>query len=61
MEWPYFYGSQLKPNPVFEYEFVLNEKEVYYKFKLLNTSVFSRLVLNPSGVAQRFTWMDQNT
>jgi hypothetical protein len=44
---------------VYDYGFVLNEKEVYYKFKLLNTSVFSRYMLNPSGVAQRFTWMDR--
>jgi hypothetical protein len=48
---------QLRPNPVFKYEFVLNEKEVFYEYKLLNTSVLSRLVLNPSGIGQRFTWM----
>jgi hypothetical protein len=50
---------QFRPNPVFEYEFVLNDKEVYYGFKLLNTSVFSRYVVIPSGVGQRFTWMDR--
>ena len=53
-----FTGHGLRPNPVFEYEFVLNEKEVYYDYKLLDT-VFSRLVLNPSGIAQRFVWMDR--
>jgi hypothetical protein len=45
---------KLRPNLVFEYEFVLNEKELSYGFKLLNTSVFSRFVVVPSGVAQRF-------
>ncbi|XP_059441324.1 G-type lectin S-receptor-like serine/threonine-protein kinase At4g27290 isoform X1 [Corylus avellana] len=50
---------QLRPNPVFEYEFVLNEKEVYYEYKLHNTSVFSRLRVNPSGVPQRFNWVDR--
>jgi hypothetical protein len=44
----------IRPNPTFEYKFVLNEKEVYYDYKLLNTFVFSRFVLNPSGIAQRF-------
>jgi hypothetical protein len=39
--------------------FVLNEKEVYYESKLLNTSVFARYVLNPSGMAQRFVWKDR--
>ncbi|XP_059456160.1 G-type lectin S-receptor-like serine/threonine-protein kinase At4g27290 isoform X1 [Corylus avellana] len=50
---------QFRPNLVFDYEFVLNEKEVYYRFKLLNTSVFSRYLENPSGVGQRFTWRDR--
>ncbi|KAG2680800.1 hypothetical protein I3760_11G114700 [Carya illinoinensis] len=49
----------LNRNPVIEYHFVMNKNEVYYKFKLINTSVFSRYIINPSGVGQRFTWMDQ--
>ncbi|KAG7956255.1 hypothetical protein I3843_11G114900 [Carya illinoinensis] len=49
----------LNRNPVFEYEFVMNQNEVYYKFKLVNPSVFSRYMINPSGVAQRFMWMDR--
>jgi hypothetical protein len=50
---------KLRPNPVYEYEFVLNEKELYYRFKLRNTSVFSRLIVNTLGVMQRFNWVDQ--
>jgi hypothetical protein len=45
----YFTGSPwLKPNPLFKYEFVWNEKEVSYEYKLLNKSIFSRyeFVLN---------------
>ena len=49
----------LIPNPVYESKFVLNENEVYYQFRLVNSSVFSRLVFNPSGTAGRFTWMDR--
>ncbi|KAG5235572.1 G-type lectin S-receptor serine/threonine-protein kinase [Salix suchowensis] len=45
-------------NPVYTYEFVSNETYVYYKYELLNSSVFSRMVLNASGVSQRFTWID---
>jgi hypothetical protein len=42
--------------PPFEYVFVLNETEAYYEYKLKNSSIFTRLVINPSGLAQRFTW-----
>ena len=52
-------GHGIWPNPVFAYEFVLNEKEVYYEYKLINTTVFLRYVVNPSGVAQRFNWVDR--
>jgi hypothetical protein len=49
----------LRPNQVFEYEFVLNENELCYGFKLCNTSVFSRPVVIPSSVVQRFNWVDR--
>ncbi|XP_062168764.1 G-type lectin S-receptor-like serine/threonine-protein kinase At4g27290 isoform X3 [Alnus glutinosa] len=52
-------GHGVRPNPVFEYEFVLNEKEVYYKYKLLNSSVFARYGVNPLGIVQRFNWVDR--
>jgi hypothetical protein len=54
-----FTGRGLRPNPVFEYGFVLNETVIYYEYKLINRSVFSRYVVNPSGVAQRFNWVDR--
>ncbi|KAF5461034.1 hypothetical protein F2P56_020863 [Juglans regia] len=49
----------IRPNPIINYTFVLNENEVYYENRLLNSSVFSRLVLNPSGISERFTWIDR--
>jgi len=53
-------GHALKPvDPLLEYEFVLNEKEVYYGYKILKSSIFYRYVLNPLGIAQRFRWMDR--
>ncbi|KAM3736558.1 hypothetical protein ACB098_10G172700 [Castanea mollissima] len=47
------------PNPIFEYQFVLNETQVYFGYTLVNSSVFSRLVANPSSVVERLTWMDR--
>ncbi|KAK3031164.1 hypothetical protein RJ639_035187 [Escallonia herrerae] len=52
-----FSGSQgLKPNSIYTYGLVYNQVEVYYGFQLINSSVYSRLVLNPDGVVQRLTW-----
>ncbi|TXG67489.1 hypothetical protein EZV62_008764 [Acer yangbiense] len=51
--------TQLKPNPVYTYEFVSNEKEVFYTFDIRNRSVPSRMVVSPSGDVQRFTWIDR--
>ncbi|OMP04568.1 hypothetical protein COLO4_09514 [Corchorus olitorius] len=47
----------LRNNPVFSYDFVWNEEEVYYIYFLKNKSVMSRFVLNQTeGVRQRYTW-----
>ncbi|KAF7822790.1 G-type lectin S-receptor-like serine/threonine-protein kinase [Senna tora] len=48
-----------KSNPVYKFEFVFNEKEVYYEFQLQNRSVFTRYVTSPSGIAQRLVWRSQ--
>ncbi|XP_034678921.1 G-type lectin S-receptor-like serine/threonine-protein kinase At4g27290 [Vitis riparia] len=47
------------PNPVYTYDFVLNEKEIYFIYHLVNSSLLTRLVLTPDGYAQRFTWIDE--
>ncbi|KAL5737857.1 hypothetical protein ACOSP7_030618 [Xanthoceras sorbifolium] len=49
----------LKPNPLYAYNFVSNEKEVYYSYEIVDSSVLSRVVVTPSGVVQRFTWINQ--
>ncbi|KAF7112201.1 hypothetical protein RHSIM_RhsimUnG0255500 [Rhododendron simsii] len=49
----------LVPNPVYTFGFVFNQEEVYYYFELVNVSVVSRLALNPSGLIQRFIWVDR--
>ncbi|KAK3199370.1 hypothetical protein Dsin_022785 [Dipteronia sinensis] len=47
---------QLKPNPDNTLVFVLNEKEVYHKYEIRNSSLLVRLVLDPFGIVERFTW-----
>ena len=49
----------LRPDPIFEYEFVLNGTDVYYEYTLVNSSVFSRLVFYPSSVWGRLIWRDR--
>nr|POE45868.1 g-type lectin s-receptor-like serine/threonine-protein kinase [Quercus suber] len=54
----YFTGKPwLRPNPLFKYEFVLNEKAVYYNYKLLNNSILLRYVLNSLGNGLAYRWM----
>ncbi|KAL2245388.1 UNVERIFIED_CONTAM: G-type lectin S-receptor-like serine/threonine-protein kinase [Sesamum indicum] len=49
----------LKNNSIYTFELVFNKNEAYYHYELLNKSVFSRLSVNQSGVAQRWTWVDR--
>ncbi|OMP04554.1 S-locus glycoprotein [Corchorus olitorius] len=53
-----FTGSQVpRNNPVFTYDFVWNEEEVYYTFFLKHKAVMSRVFLNQTeGVMDRYTW-----
>ncbi|XVF77698.1 hypothetical protein PTKIN_Ptkin14bG0067900 [Pterospermum kingtungense] len=49
-----------RSNPIFDYDFVWNEKEVYYMFSLKKKSVMSRLVLNQTeNLRQLYTWIPE--
>lgn len=50
---------QMKASPIFTFEFVMGQNEVYYGFELHNKTVYSRLVVknSDSGALQRFTWI----
>ncbi|XP_040362118.1 G-type lectin S-receptor-like serine/threonine-protein kinase At4g27290 isoform X1 [Rosa chinensis] len=49
----------LTPNSIFTYNLVFDDHdEEYYIFELLNSSVYSRLILTPDGRVQRYTWID---
>ncbi|KAK0599042.1 hypothetical protein LWI29_001835 [Acer saccharum] len=50
---------QLVPNPIFTYDFVSNEKEVFYTFHIRNRTILSRVLVRPSGEVQRLTWIDR--
>ncbi|XP_075652377.1 G-type lectin S-receptor-like serine/threonine-protein kinase At4g27290 [Castanea sativa] len=50
--------SWLRPNSLYKYEFVRNEKEIYYEYKVQNNSTFLRYVINPSGIGEGFKWMN---
>ncbi|KAI7737806.1 hypothetical protein M8C21_011981, partial [Ambrosia artemisiifolia] len=51
-------APNLRPNPIYNFTFVLNEKEIYYQYNLLNNSVFTRVVLQPNGRIERLLWID---
>ncbi|KAK1409574.1 hypothetical protein QVD17_36101 [Tagetes erecta] len=53
-----FSGFPSKPNPIYTYDFVFNEKEVYSIFNLINSSVMSRVYLSPEGNEMRLNWVD---
>ncbi|XP_040988430.1 G-type lectin S-receptor-like serine/threonine-protein kinase At4g27290 isoform X1 [Juglans microcarpa x Juglans regia] len=54
-------SPNLNPNLVFVYEFVMNQNEVYFEFKLVNPSVFLRYIIKPSGVGQRLMWLNRTS
>ncbi|KAJ8436240.1 hypothetical protein Cgig2_023415 [Carnegiea gigantea] len=46
----------LKPNPIYSYEFVNDGKEIYYRYDLQNSLMLSRMVLHTNGDLERLTW-----
>ncbi|KAI3686253.1 hypothetical protein L1987_79927 [Smallanthus sonchifolius] len=51
--------SVLPQNAIYKFDMVFNEKEVFYTYKMFNSSMISRLTMNHSGIAQRWVWSDQ--
>ena len=46
-------------NPIYSVEFVVNEKEVYYRYKL-NTSSLQRMVVMSDGIQLRLNWYERS-
>uniref|UniRef100_A0A6N2MRL8 Receptor-like serine/threonine-protein kinase n=1 Tax=Salix viminalis TaxID=40686 RepID=A0A6N2MRL8_SALVM len=49
----------LKPDPIYNYTFVFNDKEAYFTYDLYNISVITTLVLSEEGIMDRLTWIDR--
>ena len=49
---------EMEPTYIFNFTFTVDPDEIYYSFQLQNKSLFSRLTVSPSGVLQRFTWIE---
>ncbi|KAJ9563229.1 hypothetical protein OSB04_008389 [Centaurea solstitialis] len=49
----------LKENPIFTFEHVSNDDEIYYKFELIDRSVLTRMQLTPVGDMVRLNWISR--
>ncbi|XP_047271566.1 G-type lectin S-receptor-like serine/threonine-protein kinase At4g27290 isoform X1 [Capsicum annuum] len=49
-----------KLNTYYSFEYVINQQEIYYKYKLKNESIPTRVVINPSGVLEHLTWIKRS-
>ncbi|KAL4563135.1 hypothetical protein LXL04_027168 [Taraxacum kok-saghyz] len=48
----------MKGVSIMQFEFRDTSDEISYSFKMLNSSVHSRLVINSSGINQRYVWLE---
>ncbi|XP_061979111.1 G-type lectin S-receptor-like serine/threonine-protein kinase At4g27290 isoform X2 [Populus nigra] len=48
-----------KPNPIYKYEFVFNEKEIFYRESLVDKSMHWRLVTRQNGDVASFAWIEK--
>ncbi|KAL8237914.1 hypothetical protein R6Q59_018995 [Mikania micrantha] len=51
-------SPNMKPNWFYNFTFVLDEREIYYQYNLVDPSVFTRLVIQESGHLERLLWID---
>ncbi|KAK1391732.1 Receptor-like serine/threonine-protein kinase [Heracleum sosnowskyi] len=49
----------LIPNQIFTFDFVSNDKELYYHYSVVNSSVVTRVILHPLGYIQRWVWIEK--
>nr|GMC51825.1 G-type lectin S-receptor-like serine/threonine-protein kinase At4g27290 [Ipomoea batatas] len=49
----------IKINPYFTFEYIMDDTEIYYRYELINSSVPFRVVITPTGLIQRLTWIER--
>ncbi|KAI3716914.1 hypothetical protein L1987_68142 [Smallanthus sonchifolius] len=49
---------EMKGVSIIEFEFENNHDEISYSFEMMNSLVYSRLIVSYSGLLQRFTWVE---
>ncbi|KAI3748613.1 hypothetical protein L6452_11822 [Arctium lappa] len=50
----------LGPSSFYDFEFVLNHKEIYYRYTLVNNSFYTRMTLDTQGSFYQLVWSDQS-
>ncbi|KAI3734763.1 hypothetical protein L6452_14241 [Arctium lappa] len=54
-----FHGFPIEnPNPIYSVEFVINEKEIYYRYKQ-KSSVVPRIHVSSEGIALQLNWIER--
>nr|GEV96970.1 G-type lectin S-receptor-like serine/threonine-protein kinase At4g27290 isoform X1 [Tanacetum cinerariifolium] len=48
----------LRPNDIYTFGFELSDKEVYYTYQLINTSLISSMTLDSEGMFYQFIWVE---
>ncbi|KAL7590990.1 receptor-like serine/threonine-protein kinase SD1-8 [Lactuca sativa] len=51
---------EMKSAVVINFKFEYNSDEITYSFEMLNSSIYSRLIMSSSGQLQRFTWVESS-
>lgn len=49
---------EMKGVSIMNFEFLDDPDEIYYSFEMLNKSVYSRVIINYSGILQRYIWVE---
>nr|GMC47518.1 G-type lectin S-receptor-like serine/threonine-protein kinase At4g27290 [Ipomoea batatas] len=52
-------APSIKDNPYYTFEFIMNDREIYYTYESTDSSVPSRVVMNPTGMIDRLTWIER--
>ncbi|KAK1391559.1 Receptor-like serine/threonine-protein kinase [Heracleum sosnowskyi] len=52
-------APNLNPNQIYVYDFVSNDKELYYRY-VLNSAVYTRKILNSFGFVQILVWIEKS-